>query len=114
MRCMNPFWLRRRRTARGLEPGEGDAQVYCYGLAMAYAGDTLKKRVTPPAVRLQMKRLACLLLFLLISAQADELWAIVPGPFSAPVDVDNDDYLPPEQRMERRESSLPHEPAVQG
>jgi hypothetical protein len=60
-----------------------------------------------------MKRLPYFLVFLLISAQVDDAWAVASDLPSAPVADDNDEYLPA-QRGFRDEQSSGQETAFVG
>ena len=62
---------------------------------------------------LQMKRFAYLLILLVLSAQVDDVWAVVPGLLPAPLADDNDEYLPAQQRF-RAETSSGQEPVFVG
>jgi hypothetical protein len=46
-----------------------------------------------------MKRLAYLLLLLVISAQVDEAWVVAPVSPSVPLADDDDEYLPAQRRV---------------
>jgi hypothetical protein len=52
-----------------------------------------------------MKRLTYFLVFLLISAQVDDAWAVAPDLPSAPVADDNDEYLPAQRQLRDEQSS---------
>jgi hypothetical protein len=63
---------------------------------------------------LQMKRLAYLLIFALLSAQVDDAWAaVVPISSAAPLADDNDEYLPAPRRL-RDEQTSGQEPVFVG
>jgi hypothetical protein len=58
-----------------------------------------------------MKRLTFLLIFLLLSSQAEDAWAIAPFVPSAPLSDENDDYLPA-QRQFQGATSVSHQPSA--
>ncbi len=60
-----------------------------------------------------MKRVAYLLVLLLISAQVDDLWAVAPVSPSAPL-ADDDEYLPPQRRSREEVSVADEGPAFVG
>ena len=60
----------------------------------------------------QMKRLPCLLILLLISAQVDDSWAVAPVLPSASLPDDNEEYLPAQRRLQEQRSSPRQEPVV--
>jgi hypothetical protein len=61
-----------------------------------------------------MKRLAYLLVLLLISAQAEDAWAVAPVLPSAPLTDDNDEYLPAQRQLQGAASSSRQAPAFNG
>jgi hypothetical protein len=54
---------------------------------------------------LNAKRLAYLLLLLLISAQVDDVWAVAPASPSAPL-ADDDEYLPAPRRPQEEQIAV--------
>jgi hypothetical protein len=61
-----------------------------------------------------MKRLAYLLVLLLISAQVDDYWAVAPVSSFAPLADDNDEYMPPQRRTQGEEHSSHQKPVFVG
>jgi hypothetical protein len=61
-----------------------------------------------------MKCLAYLLVLVLLSAQVDDAWAVTLDLPSAPLAVDDDEYLPSQQRPQEEESSPWHKPVLVG
>jgi hypothetical protein len=61
---------------------------------------------------MQMKWLTFLLILLLISAQIDDVWAVVLDLPSAPLDDDNDEYLPAPRQLRGDQSSSRQQPVL--
>src|SRR5438067_13341125 len=61
-----------------------------------------------------MKRLAYLLVLLLLSAQADDAWAVAPVLSSAPLSDENDEYLPAQRQLQGATPASPQTPAFNG
>jgi hypothetical protein len=59
-----------------------------------------------------MKRLAYLLVLLVISAQVDDTWAVAPVVLSAPFADEDDEYLPSERLTLGEESSSCQKPVL--
>jgi hypothetical protein len=61
-----------------------------------------------------MKRLAYLLVLLLISAQAEDAWAVASVLPSAPLSEENDEYLPAQRQLQGAASASRQAPAFNG
>jgi hypothetical protein len=61
-----------------------------------------------------MRRLAFILILLLVSAKVDNAWACAPVVPSAPLTDDDDEYLPSQRRPEEGPSSPRQKPAFLG
>ena len=86
--------------------------MYLFRLARVHPAGSMKRswRLNQRKV-LQMKRLAYLLILLLISAQVDDTWAVAPVVLSAPLADEDDEYLP-SQRVTRGEESYSRQKPV--
>jgi hypothetical protein len=62
----------------------------------------------------QLKRLAFLLMLLLLSAQVDDVWAVAPDLPSAPLADDYTEYLPAQRRSSEEKASSDWEPMFVG
>ena len=63
---------------------------------------------------MHMKWLAYLLVLLLISAQAEDAWAVTPVLPFAPLSDENDEYLPAQRQVQGAASSSCQPPAFNG
>jgi len=61
-----------------------------------------------------MQRLAYLLVLLLISAQAEDAWAVAPVLPSAPLCDENDEFLPAQHQLQGAASASRQTPAFNG
>jgi hypothetical protein len=61
-----------------------------------------------------MRLLAFTLILLLVSAKADNAWAVAPVGPSAPLTGDDDEYLPSQRRPEKGPSSSHRKPVSLG
>lgn len=58
----------------------------------------------------RMKKVSCFLILLLALAQFDGAWSVAPPLPFAPVEDDNDEYLPVQGRPQKERTSLPQNP----